>query len=144
MRSKETAIGALGFVAALGLVIVTMWLVTPAELEAQACSYCGESSPNVFECGYPEGEPEERCQGGTGETCFDCDWFASVPSDLAPDGSLYRTGPASAEQVVLTGEQLSPGIFVLRSECSGAITNRLYTEGAAVRARQLSAVLVLD
>lgn len=143
MRTKGVSLTARHLAAMLVLTAVTVLLATPASLEAQ-CSFCGQTSPGVEECGYPTGEDTDRCEGGTGTECFGCPWFASMPSDLAPDGSLAGADSAPPEAVALAGEQLSDGVSVLRSVCSGAITDRYYTEEAARQARHETRTLVFQ
>lgn len=143
MRMKGVSVSSRPFAAALALIALTALLATPASLEAQ-CAYCGETSPGVWECGYPNGADEDRCEGGTGIECFACRWFVSTPSDLAPDGSLAGVASAAPENVLVAGEQLSHGVSVLRSACSGVITDRYYTEEAVRRARQETRTLVFQ
>lgn len=143
MRMKGVSLSGHHLAGTLALIAVTALLATPVSLEAQ-CSYCAETSPGVEECGYPTGSDSDRCEGGTGTECFECQWFASMPSDLAPDGSLAGADSGTPEAVAFADEQLSDGVSVLRSVCSGAITDRHYTEEAARRARHETRTLVFQ
>jgi hypothetical protein len=143
MRVKRGSFSAHYLTAVLASTAVMVVLATPVSVEAQ-CAYCKETSENVWECGAPTGSLEDRCEGGTGSECFGCPWFASLASDLSPDGSLLGAGSATPGAVAFAAEELLPGVSVLRSTCNRAITDRLYTEEAAQRARQETRTLAFQ
>lgn len=125
---------------ALGLTLLLGALATPKSVEAQ-CSGC-RFHLGSWVCGDPQSE--EKCQGASGYECEGCEnEYADVPFNLTPDGSLHRLATESdAEAWDLY--HTSPGVRVLRSACSGFITDRYYTKEAAARVRRATAILTLS
>lgn len=126
-----------------GSALVFLFLVTiaaPSDAAAQ-CSGC-KFTGSELECGDPS--ESYRCEGGSHGWCAPCGWaYAAVPADLSPAGTLFAP-PAATKDWSELGMELSPGVSVLRSACSGAITDRFYTEEAAARARAVTATLVFE
>jgi hypothetical protein len=121
------------FALASGLAVAS--LVSPLQASAQCsgCTWTGRGN----ECGLMGAEP--RCQGSYDGWCEPCPWFAEAP--LAPDGSIHIPRLGTPGDLWAKGSELTTGVAVVRSACSGIITERYFTDEAAAKARASTARL---
>lgn len=130
-----------GILAALAV----MLSAAPNGLTAQAgCSGCAwdPEYPGDQVCGDPGGTM--RCEGASGGVCTQCSnqQYASVPSDLALDGSAVVLPSPLVLLLEATGDSDPSGVSVQESVCGNVVSRRQYSAETAEGMRTKTALLV--
>ena len=122
-----------GLAAVLGLAVALT--ASPVDLSAQ-CSGCVWTGTGA-ECGLMGGE--WRCSGSYDGWCEPCAWVEVARTQL--DGSIHAPQLRRLGEVFAGAEELVRGVTVVRSSCSGIITERYFTDEAAEAVRTNTARL---